>query len=407
MKTHIAALALMLNLGNAAVLAQEFEVPLSNLPSTMGDRGAPLSGTPSAILPSDEFPGLDDLPTARLSKVANESVSEMTAWTRGVKGQQIYRAASPAVVRVLTKDGSGTGSLISVSGEILTNWHVINGYRDVAIVFKPTVEGRIPDREDIKSGQVVRYDEIADLALVKVAELPSGRKPIMLGDSSEISVGADVHAIGHPLGAAWTYTTGVISQYRLGYEWPDDERKNFKHKADVIQTQTPINPGNSGGPLISDSGTLLGVNTFKAVGAGVEGLTFAISVDDVKRFVTRPGNKLAERPPCKPKEFSRWRNKANDSTVIAYDLTCSGKVNSNYIIPDKKSDAIILTWDRNGDEKPDVIFFDFKRRGKWDLSYWDENFDGHWTLVGYHDDGSLKPSRFESYDTFKRRLAER
>ena len=56
-------------------------------------------------------------------------------------------------------------------------------------------------------------------------------------------------------------------------------------------------------------------------------------------------------------------------------------------------DAIMLTWDRNGDDVPDVIFFDFKRLGKWDLSYWDENFDGHWTLVGYHDDGSLKPSR--------------
>jgi hypothetical protein len=226
----------------------------------------------------------------------------------------------------------------------------------------------------------------------------------MLGDSSEISVGADVHAIGHPTGEAWTYTTGVISQYRLGYEWTA-KGENLKHKADVIQTQTPINPGNSGGPLIGDSGTLIGVNSFKA--PGTEGLNFAISVDDAKRFVTRPENKLSERPVCKPKAFSSWRNKANDGTVTAYDLTCSGKVNSNYIIPDKKSDAIMLTWDRNGDEKPDVVFFDFKRRGKWDLSFWDENFDGHWTLVGYHDDGSLKPSRFESYDTYKRRLAER
>ena len=93
--------------------------------------------------------------------------------------------------------------------------------------------------------------------------------------------------------------------------------------------------------------------------------------------------------------------------MITYDITCSGKANANYIIPDKKSDPIMLSWDRNGDDVSDVVFFDFKRRGKWDLSYWDENFDGHWTLVGYHDDGSLKPSRFESYDTYKRRLAER
>jgi Trypsin len=195
----------------------------------------------------------------------------------------------------------------------------------------------------------------------------------------------------------------VISQYRLGYEWTA-KGENIKHKADVVQTQTPINPGNSGGPLISDSGTLLGVNSFKA---GGEGLNFAVSVDDVKKFVTRPGNKLAERPVCKPKEYSRSRNKANDSNVITYDFTCSGKPNANYIIPDKKSDAIMLSWDRNGDNRPDVIFFDLKRTGKWDLSFWDENYDGQWTLVGYHDDGSLKPTRFESYDTFQRRSAQR
>jgi hypothetical protein len=51
-------------------------------------------------------------------------------------------------------------------------------------------------------------------------------------------------------------------------------------------------------------------------------------------------------------------------------------------------------WIENGDGRADVIVFDFKRRGKWDLSFWDEQFDGHWTLVGYHDDGSLKPTRF-------------
>jgi hypothetical protein len=55
----------------------------------------------------------------------------------------------------------------------------------------------------------------------------------------------------------------------------------------------------------------------------------------------------------------------------------------------------------------DVLAIGHPTGGKWDLSYWDETFEGHWTLVGYHDDGSLKPSRFESYDTFKRRFAER
>ena len=61
--------------------------------------------------------------------------------------------------------------------------------------------------------------------------------------------------------------------------------------------------------------------------------------------------------------------------------------------------------DRNGDGKADVIFFDLKRRGKWDISFWDEKYSGEWTLVGYHDDGTLKASRFESYSAYQKRLA--
>jgi hypothetical protein len=59
--------------------------------------------------------------------------------------------------------------------------------------------------------------------------------------------------------------------------------------------------------------------------------------------------------------------------------------------------------DRNGDGRADVNYYDLQRRNKWDISLWDENFDGHWTLVGYHPDGGLIPSTFESYEAFQRR----
>ena len=77
--------------------------------------------------------------------------------------------------------------------------------------------------------------------------------------------------------------------------------------------------------------------------------------------------------------------------------TDKGKITAEIIVPDKKSDAIMMRMDRNGDGRADVIYFDFQRRNKWDLSLRDENFDGHWTLVGYHADGSLIPTSFESY----------
>ena len=220
----------------------------------------------------------------------------------------------------------------------------------------------------------------------------------------------DVHAIGHPTGEAWTYTTGVISQYRQAYEWQANGDP-IKHRADIIQTQTPINPGNSGGPLLGDSSSLIGVNSFKA---GGEGLNFAVSVDEVKRFIARPGNRIVQTPRatkgdlgCKPKKLSQFRNEENDATVVSFDMFCSGKDTGELVTPDDQGKGIFLRLDRNRDGTVDAIIFDFKRSGKWDLSFWDEKFEGHWTLVGYHDDGSLKPTRFESYAEFQKRMASR
>jgi S1-C subfamily serine protease len=410
MKIAATILVPLLTIGATAALTQDLDIPSSKLPPTIENGGSQPNEASAETTADVGFQQLDELPTSKLSKITRTQVSELTAGTRSAKDAQIYRAVSPSVVLILTKDGLGSGTLIGSAGEVITTWHVVNGYSSVAVVFKPGIEGREPTREDIKAGQVVRYDEIADLALVKVTEVPQGRNPVRLGDGSDISIGSDVHAIGHPTGEAWTYTKGVISQYRLGYEWEVKDDK-FKHHADVIQTQTPINPGNSGGPLVSDSGTLIGVNSFKATG---EGLNFAVSVDDVKRFLTRPGNRIAKagsaapsKAACEPKPISKFRNRENDAIVISYDMFCNGKISGNYIIPDKRSDAILLAVDRNADTKPDVLFFDFKRQKRWNLSFWDENYDGHWTLVGFHDNGSLKPSRFESYDAFQRRMANR
>jgi S1-C subfamily serine protease len=411
MRVVTPASAFLIILGLPAALAQNVNEQPSKYSTVMEIRGAELTNKRShsiTNLSSDNLQGFNNgAPTNLLSKIAQAPISEKAGTVRSAKDAQIYRAISPSVVLIVNKEGFGSGSLISTSGEIITNFHVVKGYTSVAVVFKPTIEGSEPTRDEIKRGQVVKYDEVADLALVKVSEFPAGRSPIRLGDSSEFAIGSDVHAIGHPTGEAWTYTTGVISQYRQGYEWQaaDDD---IRHKADIIQTQTPINPGNSGGPLISDSGDLIGVNSFKTTG---EGLNFAVSVDDLRKFLTRPGNRVAKtrtdvkKAECIRKEISKFRNKGNDATIIAYDMFCNGKDTGEYVIPDKQTNAIFLRVDRNGDGKADVIFFDFKRRGKWDISWWDENYDGHWTLVGYHDDGSLTPSRFESFAAYQKRLA--
>lgn len=348
---------------------------------------------------------LSKLPISQIQKLSAERSVEIVGSNRSARDAQLYRQIAPSVVRILTNSGRGSGSLIGNSGEILTNLHVVEGQSQVAVVFKPAVEGSIPTRDDIKLGQVIKYDEITDLALVRAVDVPKGRVPIRLGDSSEMAIGSDVSAIGHPDDQAWTFTKGIISQYRTGFEW-------LNHKADVIQTQTPINPGNSGGPLISESGSLIGVNAFKESKA--ENLNFSVSVDEVRKFLARKGNRSARAPEtsraspaCELKELSRFLNKKNDATIIAYDTKCAGHANANYIIPDSKSESIMYEIDRNDDGRPDVVFFDLKQQKRWDISLWDEKFEGHWTLVGYHPDGKMTPSSFESYDKFRSRVAGR
>jgi len=352
----------------------------------------------------------DELPLGKSSKLVTSLKEDVVAGTRSAKGASLFRNISPAVVLVLTNDSIGTGSLINSSGEILTNWHVVGNNKEVGIIFKPERDTQEVTKSDVRRARVIKVDEIADLALVKVLDVPKNRKPIKLGDSYEINIGADVHAIGHPRGESWTYTKGVISQYRNKYRWSGGDNQK-EHLADVIQTQTPINPGNSGGPLLTDNGLLIGVNSFKA--GQSEGLNFAVSVDDVRQFLSRNSNRYAtkvvasKKPPCEMKEV--YKGKTNDGTgeMVTYDSKCSGKVDIEVVAPYDKSQAIFMRMDRNGDSKPDVVILSYKRDLKWDLSLWDENYDGAWDMVGYHPDGEAKPSRFETYKQFQAKASRK
>ena len=189
MKIRIVALGLTLFCSAPTAFAQNEMTPPSKLPMTMEEHGSPLGERISGAVPEIPLTTLQeigsDLPTAQLAKTAKQRFSEVGASTRSAKDQQIYRSISPSVVLILTKTGLGSGSLIGTSGEVITNYHVVKGYSDVAVVFKPTVEGKQPTRDDMKLGHVVKYDEITDLALIKVVEVPGGRNVVRLGDVSD------------------------------------------------------------------------------------------------------------------------------------------------------------------------------------------------------------------------------
>ncbi len=351
-------------------------------------------------------PALTDVPIARVLAAVQPDKPGML---RGAKEAALYRSSSPAVVMVLTKDGVGSGVLISNTGDIITNWHVAGNSSDVAVIFKPIVEGAKITRSDARRARVIRVDQVADLALLRVDGIPSSVRPLALGFMDEVEVGADVHAIGHPTGEAWTYTKGVVSQVRRDYTWTASTK--LAHQASVIQTQTPINPGNSGGPLLGDSGRVIGINSFKA--AGAEGLNFAVTVDEVRSFLTRSSNRYAAVVPASPASIAAtgcktgeikelYENISQDGSmdVTGYDADCDGQPDFELRLPKDKKRAAMLVFDVNKDSKPDIVVFDFDRDSKWDRSFHDTDYDGKWDLVGFHPDGSAKASRFERYDTW-------
>src|SRR6267143_2233772 len=199
---------------------------------------------------------------------------------------EIYRTLSPGVVNVHStsyardffgfvepQEGSGSGSIIDQDGNILTNYHVIEGAQKLAVSF---------GGQKNYAAKVVGGDPDTDLAVIKLIETPKEALTIVpLGDSDKLEVGQKVLAIGNPFGLDRTLTTGVIS----GLQRPIRAR-NGRPIEGAIQTDASINPGNSGGPLLDSHGRVIGINSQILSPSGASaGVGFAIPVNIAKRIV--------------------------------------------------------------------------------------------------------------------------
>jgi S1-C subfamily serine protease len=335
----------------------------------------------------------------RYGKALGALQAEGRANTRGAKETNVYRKASPAVVLVVTKAATGSGVLVGSDGKIVTNLHVVGDAAEVGVIFKPAVEGAQVEEADLRRARVIRRDEVADLALIQVAEVPAGVTPLELGDSTAVPVGADVHAIGHPTGETWTYTKGIVSQVRRAYAWEIGD--GVAHEATVIQTQTPINPGNSGGPLLDDNLKVVGINSFKGEG---EGMNYAVSAEDVKTFLARSGDRTAPggkaRPvsdkPCgKTESLSEEYVREDKVTRVAMDETCDGRPDYVALIPDDKREPVVMAYDDDGDGEIDTVLFDKDWDGQPETGLYDTNGDGKPDLRGRFRKGEAEPYRYD------------
>lgn len=225
--------------------------------------------------------------TRRNSDVVTTQVSTVAGTEQGeeLTTTEIAKTVGPAVVGIsctvryqsyffgATQQGisSGSGIIITDSGHILTNYHVIDGASEIKVKF---------NSGDEYPATVVGGDEQTDLAVIKIDPIDSMRVAI-LGDSDLVEVGDRAIAIGNPLGDELfgTVTQGIISGKNRTVTVDNREMS-------LLQTDAAINPGNSGGALINAYGEVIGVNSVKisgsSSGSSSEGLGFAIPINEAK-----------------------------------------------------------------------------------------------------------------------------
>lgn len=174
---------------------------------------------------------------------------------------------------------SGTGVVFNINQDsilMITNYHVVENSNGLVVAF---------NESESAEATLVGADPDADIAVIKVIkadvsdEILAGLSGVILGDSDQIKVGEMVLAIGNPLGYTDTLTVGYISGVNRDFEMSTGKNQS------LIQTDAAINPGNSGGAMVNLNGEVIGINTVKIADTNVEGIGFAVPINEVKSII--------------------------------------------------------------------------------------------------------------------------
>ncbi len=215
-------------------------------------------------------------PGSTVSSVSQGAMTPGQVYAENVEG--VVAISNQAVTtnifgQVSETASSGSGFIISEDGYVISNYHVVEGATKLTVITYDTKE---------YEAKVVGFDAGNDVALLKIEA--KGLHPVKIGSSDSLIVGDQVAAIGNPLGE-------LTSSLTVGYVSAKDRTINTEGSfINMIQIDAAINPGNSGGPLFNMKGEVIGINTAKysgATGSGatIEGIGFAIPIDDVMDIV--------------------------------------------------------------------------------------------------------------------------
>lgn len=221
--------------------------------AAVGNSGVSVSGSPVANVDGGLTP----------SQVYAQNVNAVVAISNQSTSTNIYGQVSQTA-------SSGSGFILTEDGYVVTNYHVVEGATTLTVITSDSTE---------YTASLVGYDENNDVAVLKIEA--TGLPHVTLGSSDDLIVGDQVVAIGNPLGE-------LTSTQTVGYVSAKDRDVSTDNRTiiNMIQTDAAINPGNSGGPLFNMKGEVVGITTAKysgttSSGASIEGIGFAIPIDDV------------------------------------------------------------------------------------------------------------------------------
>jgi putative serine protease PepD len=232
--------------------------------TTVFDDGSPSAATTTVVSPTSNVANAG-LSVGEVAKLATKSVVEVDATTS---------ASSSPFPGGGGRSAEGTGFVYDADGNILTNQHVVSGASAVRVKFS--------DGSTYKA-TVVGADPSTDVAVLHVDAPASKLHPLTLADSSRVSVGDGVVAIGNPFGLDGTVTSGIVSAVGREISAPDDTPIE-----NAIQTDAAINHGNSGGPLLNLQGQVVGITSqIQSEGGGNDGVGFAVPSNTAKQIASQ------------------------------------------------------------------------------------------------------------------------
>ncbi|MFC1987999.1 S1C family serine protease [Chloroflexota bacterium] len=258
-------LSLLLTLGAGCNLLPNVETAPPSSPPVVTNTPPATNGTLPAN-PEWTIPvGADKSPVLpSIADVVAKVKPSVVAINIKVTGYDIFNRPS-------TQEGAGSGWIIREDGIIVTNNHVVDGANDITV----TLDDGRTFSADLNT---VHTDTLTDLAIFKIdaENLPAA----IVGDSTKLSVGSFVVAIGNSLGQGIRATMGIVSS--KGVSMTVDQGQTLYN---LIETDAAINPGNSGGPLVNMAGEVIGITSAKIAATGVEGMGYAIPVQEAAPII--------------------------------------------------------------------------------------------------------------------------